>query len=94
MEATTATGGLFISICEVDWGTHLQDLAVLATAEPHKSFVLSGRPVIEETIVVTVDDEENYDWTIDEAENAVQFPGELAPEPLSWVEISYQLGCD
>ena len=93
-EASWATGGLFISICEPDWGNHLQELAILATAEPHKTFFLSSQPVDKETIAVTVDFVENGDWSYDEAENAVRFPAELVPEPLSWVEISYYLECD
>jgi hypothetical protein len=92
-EATWATGGLFLSICDRDWGTNLQNLAVLATAEPHKTFVLSSQPVVKESIVVTVDFVENWDWSFDEDENAVRFSADLAPQPLSWVEIEYDLTC-
>ncbi len=93
-ESSVATGGLFLSICDTDWGSNLQDLAVLATAAPFEVFPLTGRPVRVESIVVTVDELRNLDWTWDEEGNAVVFPPELIPEPLSWVEISYDLGCD
>ena len=93
-EASMATGGLFLSICDDDWGSNLQELAVLASAAPMEVFPLTGRPVRLSSIVVTVDGVENYDWSYDEDGNAVVFPTELMPVPLSWVEISYDLGCD
>jgi hypothetical protein len=93
-EASVATGGLFFSICDSDWGSNLQDLAVLATAAPFEVFPLTGRPVRVDSIVVSVDEVQNHDWIWDEEDNAVVFPSELIPEPLSWVEISYDLGCD
>jgi hypothetical protein len=94
VEATAATGGLFQSICEPDWGDLLDNLAVLAAAEPHKVFELSARPARKESIVVTVDGAETWDWSFDEEDNAVRFAAEDAPEPLSWIEINYDLGCD
>lgn len=93
-ESSLATGGLFFSICDSDWGSNLQDLAVLATAAPFEVFPLTGRPVRVDSIVVTVDELQNHDWSWDEEDNAVVFPSELIPEPLSWIEISYDLGCD
>lgn len=92
-EAVFASGGMFLSICDLNWGSNLQELAVLATSAPLLSFELSGRPVAQNTIQVLVNEVENHDWSYDEEEGAVVFESGLEPPPLAWVEISYYLGC-
>ncbi len=93
-EASMATGGLFFSICDSDWGSNLQLLAELSTAAPYDCFTLAGRPVRESTIEVLVDGELNQDWTYEPHENAVCFAEADVPEGGSYVEISYYLECE
>ncbi|MFH1468374.1 MAG: choice-of-anchor D domain-containing protein [Pseudomonadota bacterium] len=93
-EASMASGGLFYSICDSDWGENLRDLAILVTAAPMDTFPLTGRPVREDSIVVTIDGSVTTRWAFDPEEVTVVFAEPDIPPPLSWVEISYDLGCD
>lgn len=94
-EATVATGGVFLSICATDFGSHLEALAEGSTADL-TSFELTDIPV-PDTIVVHVDGVRvNAGWEYNEVDNAVDFDNDYVPEGGSIVEINYALlgDCD
>jgi hypothetical protein len=94
-EATAATGGLFLSICAVDWGSHLEDLAEGSTADL-SSFPLSQYPV-PETIEITLDGSTStVGWQYNPSTNAIDFDSDYVPEGGSTIVINYALfgDCD
>ena len=91
-EASVATGGAFLSICEPDWGSHVRNLAFLSAGTPTDTFGLTYDPV-EPSILVTVNDEASSDWTYDPDQKAIRFSEEAVPESGAHVVISYDLGC-
>ena len=89
-EATVATGGMFLSICALDWGEHLELLAEGSTADL-SSFELGQYPV-PDTIVVEVDGSTTtVGWSYDPSTNAVDFDADYVPEGGSTVVIHYAL---
>jgi hypothetical protein len=94
-EATVATSGQFLSICAVDWGAHLEDLAEGSTADL-TVFVLTEYP-IPETIEVKVDGTTTtLGWTYDPSTNAITFDADYVPDGGSTIVIGYALygDCD
>ena len=94
-EATVATGGLFLSICATDWGTHLEALAEGAAADL-STFELTDWPV-PETVVVRVDGvTTTIGWEYNPTDNAIDFDSDYVPEGGSTIEIEYALfgDCD
>jgi hypothetical protein len=86
--AVEATDGIFLTICDTDWGPGLASLAAAAVPDL-KVFHLSETPV-EDTIEVTVDgarSDADTLWFYDESENAVVF--HEVPDPESIVQIDY-----
>jgi hypothetical protein len=91
--ATVATGGLYLSICATDWGSHLQALAENSTADL-SSFELTDIPVAE-TIRVEVDGVTmSTGWTYNPVDNAVEFEPDYIPEGGSTVEATYAIPGD
>ena len=93
--ATDATGGIFLTICEEDWGPGLAEIAA-ASVPDLRMFHLSKEPV-EDSIEVMIDDVEidgTAVWYYDSTNNAVIFYE--VPEAGSIVEIDYivQGDCD
>jgi hypothetical protein len=93
--AVAATGGIFLTICDADWGPGLASIAA-ASVPDLRVFHLSEEPVVE-SIEVTVDDVDidgGTLWFYDVAENAVVF--HEAPEAGSIIVIDYlvQGDCD
>lgn len=88
-EATTATGGRFLSICTTDWNKALEDLAVVSS--PIKpSFELTVRPV-PQTVRVRVDGVSVLTgWAYDLAANAVVFDEGSVPVGGSQIEVRYE----
>jgi hypothetical protein len=94
-EATVATGGLFLSICATDWGSHLEALAEGSTADL-SSFELTDWPVAE-TISVRIDGiTTTVGWEYNATDNAIDFGSDYVPEGGSTIEIEYALygDCD
>ena len=89
-----ATDGIFLTICDSDWGPGLASIAA-ASVPDLKVFHLNDDPVVD-TIEVTVNGEETDDtlWFYDASENAVVF--HEVPEADSIVEVDYMLlgDCD
>ena len=91
--AVEQTGGIFLSICDKDWGPGLAEIAA-ASVPDLRVFHLSDEP-IEDTIEVTVNGEEidaDTLWFYDLTENAVVF--HEAPEAESIVQIDYVIQGD
>jgi hypothetical protein len=89
-EATVATGGLFLSICATDWGSHLEQLAY-TSGEPHDSIELTQLPV-PETIEVQVDGiQTTTGWQYDASINAIVFERDHIPPVGATIEVEYSL---
>ena len=84
--AVTAMGGTFLSICQEDWGTPMEELArdSLGLVE----FDLSQRP-IEDTIWVTVDGVASTDWIYDDGDQSIIFT--VPPPEGSEIVINYAI---
>jgi len=89
-DATTATSGIYLSICATDWGSHLETLAENASQDL-SSFELTGTPV-EETIEVTVDGITTVStWTYNQVDNTIDFEPDHVPEGGSTIDVEYTL---
>ncbi|MBN2801111.1 MAG: hypothetical protein JXX28_18375 [Deltaproteobacteria bacterium] len=94
-EVTQNVGGIFWSICDPDWSTVLEQLAMQA-AGLKREFFLSEVPV-EDTLHVWVEDDAGatdydvgLDWDYSRSRNSITFRS-YVPEPLSEVFIEYEL---
>lgn len=96
-EAASATGGLFRSVCDTNWGEHLSKLADLAVSVVlPDTFVLEDEPQAD-TLQVFVDSEEVTEgWTYDAAQNAIVFDAEHVPAEGTTIQARYASGilCD
>jgi len=93
-EAALATGGAFLSICEADWSTYFDAIAVLSSTGQTDRFGLSSPPV-PETIVVTVDKAVlTTGWAYDEGGQAVVFDADSVPVPGAYIIVEYELLSD
>ena len=88
--ATIDTGGLYLSICATDWGSHLQALAENSTADL-SSFELTDIPV-PATISVEVDGvATSTGWNYNPVDNSVEFDPDYVPVGGSTVEVTYAI---
>ena len=88
--ASTDTGGLYLSICATDWGSHLETLAENSTADL-SSFELTDIPV-PETIEVQVDGITTIQgWSYNPVDNSVDFETDYVPEGGSTINVDYAL---
>ena len=96
-EASVLTGGLFRSICDINWGETLGDLAELATtARPSDTFYLSHEPQ-PDTIRVYVDSMATLDgWSYNENSNTIVFEPDHVPGEGALITAAYASGftCD
>ncbi|MBN2798615.1 MAG: choice-of-anchor D domain-containing protein [Deltaproteobacteria bacterium] len=89
-EGTVATGGLFLSLCTTDWGTHLESLAARSVAL-RSSFRLSSAPV-PQTLEVKVNGTiTTSGWRYNAATNAVVFERDHIPAGGSSIDVAYHL---
>ena len=94
-EATVATGGLFLSICATDFGSHLEALAEGSAADL-TSFELTDIPV-PETLEVTVNGiPTTVGWSYNAVDNSIDFDEDYVPEGGSTIQVYYALygDCD
>ncbi|GDX79678.1 hypothetical protein LBMAG42_14890 [Deltaproteobacteria bacterium] len=88
-DAAAATGGVFLSICEADWTTHMETLALAFLGEGQVSFALSEVPA-EWSIEVYVDGgPELTGWTYNADSNRVSFDEDAYPNEGSELRIQY-----
>jgi len=78
--------GVYLSICEDDWGTPLETLANESILK--SSFLLTQEP-IEQSIYVKVDGVTSTDWTYESTGNVVVFDNSNIPSAGSEIYISY-----
>ncbi len=93
-EAAIATHGAFLSICEADWSTYFEAIAVLSSTGQTDRFGLSSPPD-PATLVVTVDGAVvTSGWTYEDAGQAVVFEAAAVPEPGAHILVEYDLLAD
>ncbi len=92
-EATVATGGLFLSICATDFGSHLEQLAEGSAADL-TSFELTDYPVPETIEVVVNGFTTTIGWAYNAVDNTIDFEDDYVPEGGSTIEVSYALQGD
>ncbi len=91
-EMTQRYNGDWYSICAVDWGQQMQNLANTVTTQ--RSFDINETDPIESTITVTVNGQVTNDWSYDHTNNAVVFNEGSVPEPGQTIIIEYAVwGC-
>ena len=105
-EATQATGGLFLSICDLDWGEKLSALAEAATrVKLAEFFYLAEEEVEPNSIHVYVDGEEVFDWTFEDQDAEedgsgdnfpplIRFDSDAVPGEGSTIRIEYASAVD
>lgn len=92
-EASLATGGGFLALCNEVWPDILLDLAD-AMRPDLSAFALSDRPLVE-TLRVKLDGvTQTTGWAYDAVENAVVFDDAHVPERGSTVEVTYAHAAD
>lgn len=90
-EASVATSGQFLSICQADWSDSIDALVTELATDPDDPFPLSREPE-ESTIAVEVNGTTQTGWTYDAATNEVSFPAGVIVQG-DIVVISYGLPC-
>ena len=84
----TNTSGIFVSICDSDWGVTLSTLASASTTSQLR-FTLSEMP-IEETIIVRIDGVlTTTGWTYDSGTNQLVFTASSAPFAGQEIQVEY-----
>jgi len=92
-DAAAATGGLFFSVCEADWGAHLAAMAGAMAGERRTTvFELSQEPEPESIVVWVEEHEVEEGWSYNVTANAIVFDEEALPEAGALMEVSYELG--
>ncbi len=87
-EAVDETGGVFLTICESDWTSNMEQLAA-ASMDGAEFFPLTGSPLIS-TITVKLDDiPASTGWEYDANLNAIVFEDDSYPREGTVVEINY-----
>ncbi len=94
VEASLATGGAFLSICNEDWSSYFETIASLSALGQTDTFVLSSEPD-PATLVVKVDGVlSTTGWTYDATWNAIKFDPRSIPEPGVQVQAWYDIEAD
>jgi hypothetical protein len=88
-EASEFTGGLFMSICDLDWAGHLTLLADLVMDEARDTFELTQLPAPDSIRVVINETEVTTGWTYDFSINSVVFEQWSLPEPGLFFTVDY-----
>ena len=91
-EMTQRYNGDWYSICAVDWGQQMQNLANTVTTQ--RSFNIDEVDPIGSTIVVTVNGQTSTEWVYDTITNSVIFNETSVPDPGQTIIIEYAIwGC-
>lgn len=90
LEAASATGGTYVSICEEDWSDMLSRVGLIASGMMD-SFTLSEVPVVE-TLHVEVGSMNSHDWMYRAHDNSIFFTSaDAVPEPGQTVTVMYEV---
>lgn len=93
-QATTGSGGAFLSICSSDWSPYFETIATMTASGQLDTFVLTSEPD-PATVTVMVDDLPAVEgWTYDAAVNGVHFDSDHIPEPGAHIVVRYSLAGD
>ena len=94
IDITNYFNGTVYSLCSLDWGMQMQDLA--ETVASRRRFSLSETDPIEDTIEVYVNGQQSTTgWLYDVVENWIQFDTGSEPDPGATIEIKYATwGCE
>jgi hypothetical protein len=88
-DAVEETGGVFLSICEADWGDHMETLALACLGDSRALFYLTQQPA-ESSLEVSVDGAlQTSGWSYNAGLNAVSFAEGRFPDTGSEVAIYY-----
>lgn len=88
-QASVATNGLFLSMCETDWSLHVDALVEMVTFGPPLSYDLSHWPV-PGTIEVRVDGVlVTEGWEYNQTDLSLDFTEASAPQAGSVLEVTY-----
>jgi hypothetical protein len=79
--------GTSLSICETDWGTPMEQLAI--DSMNNVSFTLSNVHPVETTIEVMVDNVISYNWTYDGIYNSIVFDISAIPQSGQTIVVNY-----
>lgn len=94
-EASVASHGAFLDICQEDWSSYFETIASLSATGQVDTFYLSSQPdpaTIEVTVTgITAADAE---WDYDGDANAIVFDGAALPAPGAHIVVDYQLLAD
>ena len=91
-DMTQRYNGDWYSICAVDWGQQMQNLANTVTTR--RSFSIEESDPIESTISVTINGQLTNEWVYDPTMNAVIFNENAVPEPGRTIQVDYAVwGC-
>ncbi len=94
VEASLATGGAVLSICNEDWSSYFETIATLSALGQTDTFVLTSIPD-PETLVVEVDGElATTGWAYEPTWNAIHFERLSMPEPGVKVRAWYDIEAD
>jgi hypothetical protein len=93
-EAALATHGAFLSICEADWSTYFEAIAVLSSTGQTDRFGLSSPPD-PATITVKIDHVPvTSGWAYEADGQAVVFESASVPNPGAYILVEYNLKAD
>lgn len=91
-DMTQRYNGDWYSICAVDWGQQMQNLANTVTSR--RSFALNEPDPIESTISVSINGQAVTGWNYDHTLNSVTFDDNAIPLPSQTITIEYAVwGC-
>jgi hypothetical protein len=93
VEASLATGGAVLSICNEDWSSYFETIASLSALGQTDTFVLSSIPD-PASILVNVDGAPSTAWSYDATWNAIVFPPEAVPAPGVQIQAWYDILAD
>ena len=91
-EMTQRYSGDWYSICALDWGQQMQNLANTVTTQ--RVFDINESDPVENTITITINGQITNEWVYDSIINAVIFNEDSIPSPNQTIEIEYAVwGC-
>ncbi|MDP2313454.1 MAG: choice-of-anchor D domain-containing protein [Pseudomonadota bacterium] len=94
VEASLATGGAILSICNEDWSSYFETIATLSALGQTDTFVLTSIPD-PATLIVKVDGQDaTTGWTYDATWNAIRFEHAAIPAPGVQVQAWYDIEAD
>lgn len=94
-EASSASGGNLLELCDADWGAHFDELAGGVATSMRDTFMLESVPD-PSTIEVEVNGVPAAGWSYDAKRNAISFAANSVPPPdaIVWVRFHLDVDCE